>query len=83
MGKNVAIGVQDFETLIQNDYFYVDKTHFIKEWSLKCCYILKSTLTQACLFGNSLNSPRNFDSIRENFSISRTVHLLLLRPIGN
>ena len=32
MGKNVAIGVQDFETLIQNDYFYVDKTHFIKEW---------------------------------------------------
>lgn len=30
--RTVAIGVQDFETLIQNDCFYVDKTGFIKEW---------------------------------------------------
>ena len=32
MARTVAIGIQDFETLITNDYFYVDKTHFIKEW---------------------------------------------------
>lgn len=32
MARTVAIGIQDFETLIVNDYFYVDKTAFIKEW---------------------------------------------------
>lgn len=32
MARTVAIGVQDFETVISNDYFYVDKTKFIKEW---------------------------------------------------
>lgn len=32
MSRTVAIGVQDFETVITNDYFYIDKTHFIKEW---------------------------------------------------
>jgi hypothetical protein len=30
--RTVAIGIQDFETLIENNYFYVDKTSFIKEW---------------------------------------------------
>ena len=28
----VAIGVQDFSTLIENGYFYIDKTSFLKEW---------------------------------------------------
>ena len=32
MSVNVAIGVQDFSTLIENHYFYVDKTTFLKEW---------------------------------------------------
>ena len=32
MGKTVAIGVQDFSTLIEKKYFYIDKTSFIKEW---------------------------------------------------
>ncbi len=32
MTRTVAIGHQDFETVIKNDYFYIDKTHFIKEW---------------------------------------------------
>ena len=32
MGRNVAIGIQDFSTIIKNGYFYVDKTFFIKEW---------------------------------------------------
>lgn len=32
MARTVAIGIQDFETLIQNNYFYIDKTTFIKEW---------------------------------------------------
>ena len=32
MGRNVAIGIQDFKELIEKNYFYVDKTAFIKEW---------------------------------------------------
>lgn len=32
MPRTVAIGAQDFETLIQNNYFYIDKPDFIREW---------------------------------------------------
>ena len=32
MGRNIAIGTQNFSELIENNCFYVDKTHFIKEW---------------------------------------------------
>ncbi len=32
MGTTVGIGIQDFSKIIENDYFYVDKTKFIKEW---------------------------------------------------
>ena len=32
MGRNIAIGIQNFSELIENNCFYVDKTHFIKEW---------------------------------------------------
>ena len=32
MARTVSIGAQDFETLRQENYFYVDKTKFIQEW---------------------------------------------------
>ena len=32
MAGKVAIGIQDFSVLIENNYFYIDKTSFIKEW---------------------------------------------------
>ena len=32
MAKTITIGKQDFEKLIIGNYFYVDKTSFIKEW---------------------------------------------------
>lgn len=32
MAPNVAIGIQDFSTIIENKYFYIDKTAFLKEW---------------------------------------------------
>ena len=32
MARTVAIGIQDFEKIIKNNYFYVDKTDFIIEW---------------------------------------------------
>ena len=28
----VAIGIDDFETIVKEDIFYIDKTEFIKEW---------------------------------------------------
>ncbi|MGN0416155.1 MAG: AAA family ATPase [Agathobacter sp.] len=32
MAKRVAIGIQDFADLREKDYFYIDKTDFIREW---------------------------------------------------
>ncbi len=32
MARTVGIGIQDFSKIIENQYFYVDKTAFIKEW---------------------------------------------------
>ena len=32
MARTVGIGIQNFDEIIENNYFYVDKTHFIKEW---------------------------------------------------
>ena len=32
MRRTVAIGIQSFEQIIENDVFYVDKTNFIREW---------------------------------------------------
>ncbi|MDE7211137.1 MAG: ATP-binding protein [Lachnospiraceae bacterium] len=32
MARTVAIGRQNFETIVGNDCFYIDKTNFIKEW---------------------------------------------------
>ena len=32
MARTVAIGLQSFEKIRENDYFYIDKTNFIKEW---------------------------------------------------
>lgn len=32
MARTVGIGIQDFEKMITNECFYVDKTDFIREW---------------------------------------------------
>ncbi len=32
MARTIGIGIQDFEALKTNGYFYVDKTDFIREW---------------------------------------------------
>lgn len=32
MARTVGIGIQDFGKIIENNYFYIDKTNFIKEW---------------------------------------------------
>ena len=32
MKQAISIGIQDFESLRQNQWFYVDKSRFIREW---------------------------------------------------
>ena len=32
MAKTVAVGIQDFHKIIEEDCFYIDKSYFIKEW---------------------------------------------------
>lgn len=32
MGRTVGIGIQDFGKIIKNNYFYIDKSSFIREW---------------------------------------------------
>ena len=53
MSKNVAIGIQDFATLIQNDYFYIDKADFIREW-WESVYSV-TLITRPRRFGKTLN----------------------------
>lgn len=53
MARTVAIGIQDFETVITNDYFYVDKTDFIKEWWESGDSV--TLITRPRRFGKTLN----------------------------
>lgn len=32
MARTIGIGIQDFGKIIENNYFYIDKTSFIQEW---------------------------------------------------
>ncbi len=32
MARTVAIGIQSFDEIIKKNYFYIDKTNFIREW---------------------------------------------------
>jgi len=32
MARTIAVGEQDFSKIIEKNYFYIDKTNFIKEW---------------------------------------------------
>ncbi len=53
MPRVIGIGHQDFETLIQNDYFYIDKTYFIKEWWENGDFV--TLITRPRRFGKTLN----------------------------
>ena len=32
MARTDGIGIQNFDEIMEANYFYIDKTHFIKEW---------------------------------------------------
>ena len=51
--KKVAIGIQDFEYVIKNNFFYIDKTNFIKEWWESGDAV--TLITRPRRFGKTLN----------------------------
>ncbi len=53
MSRTVATGVQDFEKLIKENYFYIDKTLFIKEWWESGTDVTQ--ITRPRRFGKTLN----------------------------
>ena len=53
MARTVAIGIQDFGDLIRKNYFYIDKTSFIKEWWEKGDSV--TLITRPRRFGKTLN----------------------------
>ena len=66
MPRTVGIGHQNFEKLITNDYFYIDKTSFIKEWWENGDEV--TLITRPRRFGKTLN----LDMIEHFFSISHS-----------
>lgn len=53
MGGKIAIGLQSFEKMRENDIFYVDKTGFIKDWWEKEDSV--TLITRPRRFGKTLN----------------------------
>lgn len=53
MARTTTIGHQDFERVIENDYFYIDKTYFIKEWWESGDIV--TLITRPRRFGKTLN----------------------------
>ena len=53
MNQKVSIGIQDFESIRKNNCFYIDKTHFIKEWW--DCGDAVTLIARPRRFGKTLN----------------------------
>ena len=53
MSRTVAIGIQDYAKIITEDYFYIDKTNFIKEWWESGDAV--TLITRPRRFGKTLN----------------------------
>ena len=53
MARTVAIGIQNYNEIIENDCFYVDKTSFIKEWWESRDSV--TLITRPRRFGKTLN----------------------------
>ena len=64
MARTVAIGKQDFASIMENHYFFVDKTEFIREWWESGDDV--TLITRPRRFGKTLN----MDMLRVFFEIS-------------
>ena len=77
MARTVSIGAQDFETLRQENYFYVDKTKFIQEWWESGDTV--TLITRPRRFGKTLN----MSMVEKFFSINYTELLSVQFLRGN
>ena len=66
MARTVGIGIQNFDKIIENQYFYIDKTSFIKEWWESGDDV--TLITRPRRFGKTLN----MSMVEEFFSIDYT-----------
>ena len=64
MARTVGIGIQDFSDIRKNNYFYVDKTPFIKEWWESGDSV--TLITRPRRFGKTLN----MSMLEQFFSLS-------------
>ncbi len=62
MARKIATGAQSFSFLLENNAFYIDKTHFIKEWWESLASI--TLITRPRRFGKTLT----LDTVRTFFS---------------
>ena len=53
MARTVGIGIQSFDKLIRNQYLYIDKTDFIREWWEQEDIV--TLITRPRRFGKTLN----------------------------
>ena len=53
MNPVISVGNQDFRSIIENQYFYIDKTSFIKEWWENGDSV--TLITRPRRFGKTLN----------------------------
>ena len=63
MARTVGIGIQSFDKIRENNYFYIDKTSFIKEWWESGDDV--TLITRPRRFGKTLN----MSMVEEFFSI--------------
>lgn len=77
MSRTIGIGHQDFEYLITNDNFYIDKTNFIKEWWENSDIV--TLITRPRRFGKTLNLSmlEHFFSVKyaENSDLFHTLSI--------
>lgn len=66
MARTIGIGIQDYESIVSNNYFYVDKTEFIREWWENGDSV--TLITRPRRFGKTLN----MSMLEQFFSVEYT-----------
>ena len=82
MSRRVSIGYQEFEDIIRNDLFYIDKTAFIKEWWERRDRV--TLITRPRRFGKTLTMSmvENFFSVTHVKSAELFQHLSIWKDVS-
>lgn len=82
MSRRVSIGYQEFEDIIRNDLFYIDKTAFIKEWWERRDRV--TLITRPTRFGKTLTMSmvENFFSVTHVKSAELFQHLSIWKDVS-